>query len=68
MTIVKVIEVISEGKTVDEAIANAVKEAALTLTGINQVNVKYISAVVKDNKVVQVRVNCDISFLVDHSK
>ena len=68
MSIVKVIEVISEGKTIDEAIANAVKEASLTLEGILQVNVKYIQAIVEKNKVVKIRVNSDISFLVDHNK
>lgn len=68
MSIVKVIEVISEGKNVDEAIANAVKEASLTISGIKQVNVKYIQAVVEKNKVVKIRVNSDISFLVDHKK
>jgi hypothetical protein len=31
MAIAKVIQVISEGKTVDEAIANAVKEVAKTV-------------------------------------
>lgn len=68
MSIVKVIEVISEGKTVDEAIANAVKEAALTLSGIKQVNVDYIEAIVENNKVTKIRINAKISFLVEHNK
>lgn len=68
MSIVKVIEVISEGKNVDDAMANAVKEAALTISGIKQVNVKYIQGIVENNKIVKVRVNSDISFLVDHNK
>jgi len=68
MSIVKVIEVISEGKTVDEAIANAVKEASLTLSGIKQVNVDYIEGLVDNNKVTKIRINAKISFLVEHHK
>ena len=66
MTIVKVIEVISEGKTVDEAIKAAVSEAALTLEGIRQVNVEHIEGLVENNAVTKFRVNCKISFMVKH--
>lgn len=68
MSIVKIIEVISEGKTVDAAIQAAVDEASLTLSGINQVNVEHIEALVEKNKVKKIRINSKLSFLVDHKK
>lgn len=67
MSIVKVIEVISEGNTVDDAIKAAVVEASKTLKNIKQVNIENIEARVDNNKVTKIRVNCKISFVVDHS-
>lgn len=66
MSIAKVIEVISEGKTVDEAIKNAVVEASKTVTHIRQVNVQHIEAIVDNDKVVKIRVNAKITFIVEH--
>lgn len=66
MSIVKVIEVISEGKSIDEAIKAAVKEAAKTVEHIKQVNVEHIEALVSNEKVTKFRVNSKISFLVDN--
>lgn len=67
MSIVKVIEVISEGKSVDEAIKNAVIEASKTVEHIKQVNVEHIEALVADGKTVtKFRVNCMLSFLVEN--
>jgi dodecin len=66
MSIVKIIEVISEGNSVDEAIKSAVKEAAKTLENIRQVNVEHIEAHVQDNKVTKFRVHAKVSFVVNH--
>jgi dodecin len=70
MSIAKVIEVISEGDSVDAAIKSAVQEASKTIENIKQVNVKNIEAVVdhKKNKVAvtKFRVNCKISFIIEH--
>jgi len=66
MSIVKVIEVISEGESVDGAIKAAVNEAGKTVEGIRQVNVEHIEGLVENGKVVKFRVNCKISFLVQH--
>ncbi|CCB86119.1 MULTISPECIES: dodecin family protein [Parachlamydia] len=66
MSIVKVIEVISEGKSIDDAVKSAVAEAAKTVEDIKQVNVQHIEGIVKDNKVVNFRVNAKISFVVQH--
>lgn len=64
MSIVKVIEVISEGNTVDDAIKAAVENAAKTVDEILQVNVEHIEGLVENKKVVKFRTNCKISFIV----
>lgn len=66
MSIVKVIEVISEGKSIDEAIKSAVDEASKTVENIRQLNVNHIEAIVENKKVVKIRVNSKISFVVEH--
>ena len=66
MSIVKIIEVISEGDSVDAAIKSAVTEAAKTVENIKQVNVVYIEGLVENNKVTKFRVNAKISFVVKH--
>jgi flavin-binding protein dodecin len=66
MSIVKIIEVIGEGHSTDEAIKSAVHEAAKTVENILQINVEHIEAVVENNKVTKFRVNAKISFLVKH--
>jgi flavin-binding protein dodecin len=66
MSIVKVIEVISEGKTIEEAIKSALDEAAKTVEGIKQVNVDHIEAKVENNKITKYRVAAKISFVILH--
>lgn len=66
MSIVKVIEVISEGDSVDAAIKSAVVEAAKTLEHIKQVNVDHIEGIVENNKISKFRVHAKISFVVKH--
>lgn len=66
MSIVKVIEVISEGDSVDAAIKSAVTEASKTIENIKQVNVDYIEGIVENKKVVKFRVNAKISFVIHH--
>jgi flavin-binding protein dodecin len=66
MSVVKVIEIISEGDSIDAAIKTAVAEAAKTLEHIKQVDVKHIEGLVENGKVTKFRVNCKISFVVKH--
>ncbi len=66
MSIVKVIEVICEGKTIEDAMQAGVAEAAKTVKDIKQINVSYIEGLVENNKIKKYRVNAKISFLVDH--
>lgn len=65
MSIAKVIEVISEGQSIDEAIKSAVIEASKTIENIRQVNVDHIEAHVENNKVTKFRVCSKISFVVE---
>ncbi|MBS1732063.1 MAG: dodecin domain-containing protein [Bacteroidetes bacterium] len=66
MPIVKVIEVISSStKGIDDAMANAVKEASKTIRNIDSVYVKDIKAHVKDGVISTYGVVCKISFRLD---
>lgn len=65
MSIAKVIEVIAEGKSVEDAVQSGVTEASKSLHNIKAVNVENVQGMVKDNKVVQYRVNLKVTFVVD---
>ena len=65
-SVVKVIEVIAQSdKGFDDAIRNAVTEAAKTITGIRSVYVESMSAKVEGNRITNFRANCKISFVVE---
>ncbi len=66
MSIVKVIEVLCEGKTIEDALNAGVKEASKTIKGIKQIDVKWIHGNVENGKVTSYRVNAKISFVVKH--
>lgn len=66
MSVVKVLELIGEGKTIEEAIGSTLKNAAKTVKNIRQVNVEHIEALVEKNKITKYRVNVKLSFVVDN--
>lgn len=66
MSIVKVIEIVCEGDTIEEAMSAGVKEASKTLHDIKQIDVKWIHARVDKDKILKYRVNAKISFVVEH--
>lgn len=66
MSIVKVIEVICEGKSIEEAMQNGIKEASKTIKNIKQIDVKWIHAHVENEKITGYRVNAKISFVIQH--
>ncbi len=66
MSIVKIIEVISEGASVDEGIKSAAIEASKTVENILQINVDHIEALVEKGKVTKFRIHAKVSFLVKH--
>jgi flavin-binding protein dodecin len=65
MAVLKVIEIMaSSEKSWEDAAASAVKIAAKTVKEIRSVYVQDMSAVVKNNKISEFRVNLKISFEV----
>jgi len=63
--ILKVIEVIAEsGKSWEDAAANVVAHAGKTLKGINSIYIKDIQAKVEKNRIVMLRINANISLMV----
>ena len=66
MSIVKIIEVISEGESVEAAIKAAVVEASKTLEHIKQVNVEHIEGLVEGTKITKFRIHAKLSFVVHH--
>jgi len=66
MSIVKVIEVICEGKTVEDAMRAGVREASKTIKNIKQIDVKWVHAHVEHNEIATFRVNAKISFVIEH--
>jgi flavin-binding protein dodecin len=65
MSIAKVIEVLAEGESLEEAIQSSVTDAAETVRGIKHVYVEGIQAIVENNKVVKYRVNAKLTFVVE---
>lgn len=65
MSIAKVIEVIAEGDSIEDAIENAAKEASKSVRNVRSVYAENIQAMVKDGKVKAYRVNAKVTFVVD---
>jgi dodecin len=65
MAIHKVIEVLSQSdKSWEDAAQNALRDTARTIKGIKSMYIRNLQADVKDNKIVQYRVNAKITFEV----
>ncbi len=65
MAVLKVIELLaSSPKSWEDATLNAVKTAGKTVKEIRSVYVQDMSAVVRDNKIIEYRVNAKITFEV----
>jgi flavin-binding protein dodecin len=63
MAIHKVIEVISQSeKSWEDAAQRAVKDAAKSVRRIKSIYVKNMEGVVKDDKIVEYRINANITF------
>ena len=68
-SIAKVIEVIAESeKSWDDAVKNAVAEAAKTVENITEVWVASMKAVVENNKVTKYRITANITFVLQGRK
>jgi hypothetical protein len=69
MALVKVIELVGDShKGWQEAVRNAVEEAARTVHNISGVEVVNFTANVEDGEVVEYKVNVKVAFLVDNAK
>lgn len=66
MAIVKVIELLAEGKDMEDAVQAAITEAAKSVRNIKNVNVQNIQAIVENNKVAKYRLDVKVSFIVEH--
>ena len=65
MAIHKVIEVLSQSdKSWEDAAARAVRDAAKTVKGIRSIYVRNFQADVKENKIIQYRINAKMTFEV----
>lgn len=65
MSVVKVIEIIAQSdKGFDDAVRNAVQEAAKTVSDIKSVWVESLSAKVDGDRIKNYRANCKVSFVV----
>ncbi|MDP9339283.1 MAG: dodecin family protein [Acidobacteriota bacterium] len=65
MAIHKVIEVLSQSdKSWEDAADRAVRDAAKTVKGIRSIYVRNFQADVKENKIVQYRINAKVTFEV----
>lgn len=67
MTVVKIIEIMSEGKTIEEAVESAIKHASHTIKDIHQIDIEHIHAKVENNKVTKYRLDTKISFVIHPS-
>ncbi len=65
-SIAKVIEVIAESdQSFDAAVNSALAEASKTVSNIKSIWIDNMSAVVENNQIVEYRVNCKITFLIE---
>lgn len=67
MSLAKVIEVMAEGDTMEQALENAVMLAAKTVDEIKSVYAENIQGIVENNKIVRYRINAKITFVVKNT-
>jgi len=65
MSVAKVIEIISEGKTIEDAGNAAIAEVSKTVKNVKDIDIDHIHANVQDNKVSSFRVISKVSFVVE---
>jgi len=64
MSVAKVVELLAEGSSIENAVEACAKEAAETIKGLKSIYVQDIQAVLDGGKVSKYRVNCKVTFVV----
>lgn len=65
MSIAKVIEVLAEGSSIEEAVESAVRHASSSVRNIKNVYIEGMQAIVDDNQVQKYRINAKVTFIVE---
>lgn len=65
MSVAKVIEILAEGSSIEDAVEDCVKEAGKSIKNIKSVYIQDVQATVKDGQVSKYRVACKVTFVVD---
>lgn len=69
MSVAKVIEIVgSSHLSFDDAVRQALDEARKTLRGITGVDVRHFTVKVRDDNIVEYRVDCKIAFAIDDTQ
>jgi flavin-binding protein dodecin len=68
MSLAKVIEVIAEGETIEQAFENALSQASETVDSIKQIWVDDIRAIVENNKITSYRIDAKMTFKLEKKK
>ncbi|NBB76590.1 MAG: dodecin domain-containing protein [Bacteroidetes bacterium] len=68
MSLAKVIEVMAEGETMEQAVENAVMDASKTVHNIKGVYVENINAIVENNNITKYRLNLKVTFVLGDQK
>jgi dodecin len=64
MSVAKVIEILAEGSTIEEAAQSAVAEAGKTIRNIRTVYITDFQGIVEGGRITRFRVNAKITFVV----
>jgi len=65
MSVAKVIEILAEGNSIEDAAESALKEASKSVQGIKHLYIKEFQAVVENNKIVKYRINAKVTFVIN---
>ncbi len=68
MGIAKVIELLADGDSIENAVKNGVAEAKKTLRNIQGVWIKETQALLENGEITAFRVNLKVTFVVEESK
>ena len=67
MSTAKILEIIAEGNSIENALDNAVKDASMTVSNIQSVYVKDVKAMVEGNAITRYRVDAKLTLVIEQS-